>query len=96
MDKLKPKATEALSGPEDDEIKRELETYPTSSIPYDRMEAYMATPKGKGLQRAAFAHGKSCSAAYWDPWGRRVLTTSYDDKLRSEYRHDHTDDSFHP
>ena len=61
-----------------------INTQPTSSIPYDKVGSYMNTNKGKGLLRANYQHGKSCSAAYWDPWGRRILTTSYDDKLRSE------------
>lgn len=60
-----------------------LNTRPTSSISSDRMEEYRSKAKGKGLLRASFQHGKSCSSAYWDPWGRRILSTSYDDKLRS-------------
>lgn len=42
----------------------------------------MKTKKHAGLLRAESAHEKSCSAAYWDPAGRRVLTTCYDDRIR--------------
>ncbi|KAJ9128273.1 hypothetical protein QFC24_000566 [Naganishia onofrii] len=42
----------------------------------------MNTKKHAGLLRAESAHEKSCSAAYWDPAGRRVLTTCYDDRIR--------------
>lgn len=64
-----------------------INTQPESNIEVDRVVKYMDTSKGKGLLRGSWAHGKSCSAAYWDPWGRRVLTTSYDDKLRGESLH---------
>lgn len=86
LDKIKPKAAESLSPPakkEEDDTEA-LATYPTSSIPVDRVVTYMQGNKGKGLLRASYQHGKSCSAAYWDPWGRRILSTSYDDKLRCE------------
>lgn len=59
-----------------------LNTHLSASIPVSRVQAHMEKGDGKALHRAAWQHGKSCSAAYWDPWGRRVLTTSYDDKLR--------------
>lgn len=81
LSRITPKAAETLSPPEE---KEELATHPTSSIPVDRIVSYMQGPKGKGLLRASFQHGKSCSSAYWDPTGRRILSTSYDDKLRSE------------
>jgi hypothetical protein len=67
----------------DEESKPKFNTHPTSNIGNEKVANYQASSKGKGLLRAAYQHGKSCSAAYWDPWGRRILTTSYDDKLRS-------------
>lgn len=88
---MSPKASEnIISSPPETLVKSEtnsewLNTYLSSSIPVDRVAAQMTSKTGKGLHRAAWQHGKSCSAAYWDPWGRRVLSTSYDDKLRSEY-----------
>ncbi|WVQ84906.1 hypothetical protein IAT38_007069 [Cryptococcus sp. DSM 104549] len=48
----------------------------------EAFDRYFATAKGKATMLAQWQHGKSCSSAYWDPWGRRILTTSYDDKLR--------------
>lgn len=83
--KLNPKAAENIAPPEPEEGKTYIDTHCESSIPYDRVEAYMDSKAGKGLLRASFQHGKSCSAAYWDPFGRRILTTSYDDKLRGEF-----------
>lgn len=83
LSKLQPTAAEALEAPQaEDGEEKSISTHPTSSIPYDRVTDYMKGAKGKGLLRASFQHGKSCSAAYWDPFGRRILTTSYDDKLR--------------
>ncbi|WWC64442.1 uncharacterized protein I303_107052 [Kwoniella dejecticola CBS 10117] len=58
------------------------ETHLTGETEYEEVAKYMSSKKGAGLLRGSWQHGKSCSSAYWDPWGRRVLTTSYDDKLR--------------
>ena len=83
---LNPRSTEVLTPPptaKTEDGKPRVDTYPTSSIGSEKVNNYMSSAKGKGLLRASYQHGKSCSAAYWDPWGRRVLTTSYDDKLRS-------------
>ena len=33
---------------------------------------------------AEFEHNKSVSSAYWGPRGREIVSTSYDDTLRSE------------
>ncbi|KAJ9109187.1 hypothetical protein QFC21_000516 [Naganishia friedmannii] len=57
--------------------------YPTVLSEWDE-DVYpaMNTKKHAGLLRAESAHEKSCSAAYWDPAGRRVLTTCYDDRIR--------------
>jgi hypothetical protein len=41
--------------------------------------------KGSGLLRGQWPHDKSCSSAYWDPRGRQIVSTSYDDTLRCEY-----------
>ncbi|CAK9780454.1 unnamed protein product [Cutaneotrichosporon oleaginosum] len=81
LGRITPKAAESLEPPAD-RPEDALDTFPTSSIPVERVESYMQGTKGKGLLRASYEHGKSCSAAYWDPTGRRILTTSYDDKLR--------------
>lgn len=58
-------------------------TWPTSSIDLATVQEYSEPgAEGAGLERAVGRHGKSCSSAVWDPYGRRVLTTSYDDHLR--------------
>jgi hypothetical protein len=43
-------------------------------------------PKG-GLttMRAEYNHGYAVSSAYWDPRGRSIMSTCYDDVLRSTY-----------
>lgn len=45
----------------------------------------MQKKKHAGLLRTESPHDKSCSAAFWDPTGRRVLTTCYDDRIRGKY-----------
>jgi hypothetical protein len=42
----------------------------------------MQKKKHAGLLRTESPHEKSCSAAFWDPTGRKVLTTCYDDRIR--------------
>ncbi|KAH8116932.1 WD40 repeat-like protein [Phellopilus nigrolimitatus] len=57
------------------------ERYPLTNE-LDEMEEYMSSPKGKKALVAEWPHNKSVSAAYWDPRGRSIVSTSYDDKLR--------------
>ncbi|KAJ9107818.1 hypothetical protein QFC19_002724 [Naganishia cerealis] len=57
--------------------------YPTVESAWDDdIYPAMQTKKHAGLLRTESDHEKSCSAAYWDPAGRRVLTTCYDDRIR--------------
>ena len=51
---------------------------------FDTVEAHVESPKGKAATVAMWEHGKSVSAAYWDPRGRSIVSTSYDDKLRGK------------
>lgn len=44
--------------------------------------------KASGALRGEHVHGKSVTSAFWDPRGRSIVSTSYDDTLRSEYRPD--------
>ncbi|KDR81655.1 hypothetical protein GALMADRAFT_239741 [Galerina marginata CBS 339.88] len=37
---------------------------------------------GNGAFRGEFKHEKSASSAYWDPSGRQIVSTSYDDTIR--------------
>lgn len=62
--------------------------FPQDECSYEVLQS--AQKKGKaarGILRGQSLHGKSCSSAYWDPWGQRILTTSYDDRLRGEPGH---------
>ena len=38
--------------------------------------------KDNGTLRGEYEHGKSASSAFWDPRGRQIVSTSYDDTLR--------------
>ncbi|KAF8964048.1 WD40-repeat-containing domain protein, partial [Flammula alnicola] len=46
------------------------------------VEKYMESEAGKGGLRGEWKHEKSASSAYWDPRGRQIVSTSYDDTLR--------------
>ncbi|EGN95971.1 hypothetical protein SERLA73DRAFT_170411 [Serpula lacrymans var. lacrymans S7.3] len=48
----------------------------------ETVQEFVESKKGKGCLRGEFSHGKSVSSAYWDPRGRSVVSTSYDDTLR--------------
>ncbi|KAI5123334.1 hypothetical protein M0805_001759 [Coniferiporia weirii] len=52
------------------------------TVDFDDMQERLSSPKGKGLLMAEWPHNKSVSAAFWDPRGRSIVSTSYDDKLR--------------
>lgn len=49
------------------------------------IEKLVATKRGESTVRARWAHGKSVSSAYWDPRGRSIVSTSYDDTIRCGY-----------
>ncbi|KAF8552580.1 WD40 repeat-like protein [Imleria badia] len=48
---------------------------------FDRIQKFIAT-KGSGALRGEHGHGKSVTSGYWDPRGRSIVSTSYDDTLR--------------
>ncbi|PFH54309.1 hypothetical protein AMATHDRAFT_72815 [Amanita thiersii Skay4041] len=43
---------------------------------------FLQSKQGKSCVRAEWRHDKSVSSAYWDPRGRQIISTSYDDTLR--------------
>ncbi|KAH9952172.1 WD40 repeat-like protein [Amylocystis lapponica] len=55
-----------------------------SSREFDQevVEEFISSKKGKGSLRAEWRHGKSVSSAFWDPRGRSIVSTSYDDTIR--------------
>ncbi|KAI0709427.1 WD40 repeat-like protein [Earliella scabrosa] len=56
-------------------------TLPTE-VDSEAIEKLVATKRGQSTVRASWTHGKSVSAAYWDPRGRSIVSTSYDDTIR--------------
>jgi hypothetical protein len=53
---------------------------------FDRetVQEYTESTQGRGSLRGEWRHNKSVSSAYWDPHGRSIVSTSYDDNLRRE------------
>lgn len=49
------------------------------------VQAFAESKTGAGAFRGEWRHGKSASSAYWDPRGRRIVSTSYDDLLRGVF-----------
>jgi WD40 repeat protein len=54
----------------------------TLDFEVDVVNEYASGASGKGLFRAEYPHYKSVSSAHWDPRGRQIVSTSYDDTLR--------------
>jgi hypothetical protein len=48
----------------------------------DVVTKFADSKKGLGLLRGDWVYEKSCSSAYWDPRGRQIVSTSYDDTVR--------------
>ena len=48
----------------------------------DVVDKFVESVKGKGAFRGEYEHEKSASSAFWDPQGRQIVSTSYDDTLR--------------
>ena len=54
----------------------------TPDYDLEKIDRFLETKEGKGCLRAESKHEKSVSSAYWDPRGRSIVSTSYDDSLR--------------
>ncbi|KIK18943.1 hypothetical protein PISMIDRAFT_169387 [Pisolithus microcarpus 441] len=48
---------------------------------HETIQTFMGSTQGRGLMRAEFQHGKSATSAQWDPRGRSIVSTSYDDSV---------------
>ncbi|KAJ7452352.1 WD40-repeat-containing domain protein [Mycena galericulata] len=53
-----------------------------TEIGADAVTEFVDSKRGKGCLRGEWRHDKSVSSAYWDPRGRGIVSTSYDDTLR--------------
>ncbi|KAI0780766.1 WD40 repeat-like protein [Trametes elegans] len=53
-----------------------------NEVDSESIDKLLATKKGQSTMRARWLHGKSVSSAYWDPRGRSIVSTSYDDTVR--------------
>ncbi len=53
-------------------------------IEFDKesVEKFLDTKQGHGVLRGEWRHDKSVSSAYWDPRGKSIVSTSYDDAIR--------------
>lgn len=56
----------------------------SDTIEYDNatVEEFSKSRDGSALLRAEWTHKKSVSSAYWDPRGKSIVSTSYDDTIR--------------
>ncbi|THU89524.1 WD40 repeat-like protein [Dendrothele bispora CBS 962.96] len=55
---------------------------PTLDFDFEVVKEFLDSPKGSGCLRGEWRHEKSASSAYWDPRGRSIVSTSYDDSIR--------------
>ncbi|KAH9945953.1 WD40 repeat-like protein [Epithele typhae] len=56
-------------------------TFP-KEVEAEAITELLDAPSGLSVKRARWSHNKAVSAAYWDPRGRSIVSTSYDDTLR--------------
>ncbi|KAI9446323.1 WD40 repeat-like protein [Lactarius indigo] len=66
---------------------RKLQKLPSQSdgileLDLGGVDEFKASKAGTATLRAEWKHDKSVTAAYWDPRGRSIVSTSYDDTLR--------------
>ncbi|KAJ3719734.1 WD40-repeat-containing domain protein [Lentinula raphanica] len=54
----------------------------TTEFDSDVVTQYRESKDGEGCLRGEWRHEKSVSSAYWDPRGRGIVSTSYDDAIR--------------
>ncbi|KAG8976938.1 hypothetical protein FRB90_009005, partial [Tulasnella sp. 427] len=64
---------------EDEEEEDEVWVNETS---FEEVSKYLQGKKGRGLLRGEHSSKAAVSSAYWDPSGRRIVSTCYDDHLR--------------
>jgi hypothetical protein len=51
----------------------------------DVVDSFLDSEPGRGVLRAEYPHNQSATAAFWDPRGRGIVSTSYDNTLRREF-----------
>ena len=66
-------------GPRESKISAPME------VDLDAVTSFLESKQGKGTLMADWAHQRSVSSAYWDPSGRRIVSTCYDDTIRCEF-----------
>ena len=49
------------------------------------VDRFLMSKPGQGTVVAEYEHGQSASSAYWDPSGTRIVSTSYDSRLRGAF-----------
>ncbi|CAL1704956.1 unnamed protein product [Somion occarium] len=59
-----------------------IESKHRSNVDDHAINRFLKSKDGKNCLRGEWSHGKSVSSAYWDPRGRGIVSTSYDDKIR--------------
>jgi WD repeat-containing protein 76 len=74
-----PLSQTSAAGGTDDDVKHTLHEFDAATV-----SEFLETKQGKSCLRAEWRHDKSASSAYWDPRGRAIVSTSYDDNLRCE------------
>lgn len=54
----------------------------TAEFSSEVVTEYRKSKKGAACLRGEWRHDRSVSSAYWDPRGRSIVSTSYDDAIR--------------
>jgi hypothetical protein len=62
--------------------KRLSEVVEPLNFDYEEVTKFLSTKDGKSAFRGEWRHERAVGSAYWDPHGKRIVSTSYDDQLR--------------
>ena len=62
-----------------------IESVDPTNVETQAVDDFLGSKEGQACLRGEWGHGKSVSSAFWDPRGRSIVSTSYDDKIRCKY-----------
>jgi WD repeat-containing protein 76 len=63
---------------------RTADDYEPRNFLYEEVTKFAGSREGKGIVRGEWRHGRAVGSAYWDPHGRRIVSTCYDNLLRGK------------
>jgi hypothetical protein len=73
-----------ISTPDDNDSTTGGGQWEYEEIDYDSFQSFIDSADGPVTIRGDWKHTKAVTSSFWDPSGRRIVSTCYDDKLRGD------------